>query len=209
VNICWYLIYFPWLFLFKNKKFWEELIAYFPFVLHGPHIERRLQQFFFAAGTSLPSCYLSAIGWYTDTRGQQFFSCCVYSLPREHAYLGLVEQWKEGYILPSLCLATTGGIHIRTHRLMGRFYEVCVEMGSGAMIYRVSQEERLIFWEVIVSAILSKKLYTRMYTCPIRNGFRDRAISLYSSKIIDKKEILRTVSNTGIYCSNDKVGTVS
>jgi hypothetical protein len=31
---------------------------------------------------------------------------------------------------------------------------------------------------------------------------------LYSSKIVDKKEILRTVSNTGIYCSSDKVGTV-
>jgi hypothetical protein len=27
--------------------------------------------------------------------------------------------------------------------------------------------------------------------CPIPNGFRDRAISLYSSKIVDKKEILR------------------
>jgi hypothetical protein len=44
--------------------------------------------------------------------------------------------------------------------------------------------------------------------CPISNCFRDRAISLYSSKIVDKKEILRTVSNTGIYCSSDKVCTV-
>jgi hypothetical protein len=33
-------------------------------------------------------------------------------------------------------------------------------------------------------------------------------ILLYSSKIVDKKEILRTVSNSGIYCSSDKVGTV-
>jgi hypothetical protein len=40
-----------------------------------------------------------------------------------------------------------------------------------------------------------------MYMCPIPNGFRDRAISQYSCKIVDKKEILRTVSNTGIYCS--------
>jgi predicted transport protein len=38
--------------------------------------------------------------------------------------------------------------------------------------------------------------------------FRERAISLNSSKNNDKKEILRTVSNTGIYCSSDKVGTV-
>jgi hypothetical protein len=47
-----------------------------------------------------------------------------------------------------------------------------------------------------------------MYKCPILNDFRDKAISLYSSKTVDKKKILRTVSNTGIYCSSDKVGTV-
>ena len=43
--------------------------------------------------------------------------------------------------------------------------------------------------------------------CPIPNGFRGRAISLYSCKIVDK-EILRIDSNIGIYCSSDKVGTV-
>jgi hypothetical protein len=59
-------------------------------------------------------------------------------------------------------------------------------------VYRVSHEEGSVFWEVTVSAILSKKVH--MYMCPIR------AISLYSSKIVDKKVILRTVSNTGIYC---------
>jgi hypothetical protein len=42
------------------------------------------------------------------------------------------------------------------------------------MIYRVSQEERTIFWEGIVSVILSKKLYKNV--CPILNGFQDRAI---------------------------------
>jgi hypothetical protein len=47
-----------------------------------------------------------------------------------------------------------------------------------------------------------------MYMCPIPNNFRDRAISLYNSKSADEKEILRTVSNTGIYCSSGKVGTV-
>jgi hypothetical protein len=73
-------------------------------------------------------------------------------------------------------------------------------------LYRVSQEEGSIFWEVIVSVILSKKLY--MYMCLIPNGFRNGAISLCSSKIVDKKEILHTVPNTGIYCFSDKVGTV-
>jgi hypothetical protein len=47
-----------------------------------------------------------------------------------------------------------------------------------------------------------------MDMCPTPNGFRGRAISLYSSKIVDKKQILRTVSDTGIYCSSDKVDTV-
>jgi hypothetical protein len=47
-----------------------------------------------------------------------------------------------------------------------------------------------------------------MYMCLIPNGFQDRAISLYSSKTVDKKEILHTVSNTGIYCSSDKVRAV-
>jgi len=42
------------------------------------------------------------------------------------------------------------------------------------IIYIVSQEERSIFWEVIVSVILSKILYMNMY--PIPNGFQDRAI---------------------------------
>jgi hypothetical protein len=43
---------------------------------------------------------------------------------------------------------------------------------------------------------------------PIPKGFRDGAISLHSSKIFYKKEILRTVSDTGIYCSSDKFGTL-
>jgi hypothetical protein len=68
----------------------------------------------------------------------------------------------------------------------------------------VPQEERSIFWEVSHS---KQKLY--MYMCSILYGFRDRAISLYTSKIVDKKEILRTVSNAGIYCSNEKLGTRS
>jgi hypothetical protein len=42
------------------------------------------------------------------------------------------------------------------------------------MYNRVSQEERTIFWEVIVSVILSKKLYMNM--CPIPNRFRNRVI---------------------------------
>jgi hypothetical protein len=36
------------------------------------------------------------------------------------------------------------------------------------------REGRSIFWDVIISVIISKKLYKNV--CPIPNGFRDRAI---------------------------------
>jgi hypothetical protein len=90
-----------WYMVGNNKKFRAELIAYFHLILHGPHRKRRLQRFFFDAGTSLPSCYLATIGGYTDRptdsplirhgqhgkwRVQQFFFCSVYSLPRERVY---------------------------------------------------------------------------------------------------------------------------
>jgi hypothetical protein len=73
-------------------------------------------------------------------------------------------------------------------------------------LYRMSQEERSIFWELIISAVLSKIVH--MCMCPIPNSFRGTAILLYSSKTVDKKETLRTVSNTGIYFSSGKFGTV-
>jgi hypothetical protein len=47
--------------------------------------------------------------------------------------------------------------------------ELEYKYGSIGALYRVSQEERSIFWEAIVSVILSKKLYMNM--CPIPNGF--------------------------------------
>jgi hypothetical protein len=64
-----------------------------------------------------------------------------------------------------------------------------------------------ILWEVIVSIILSKKKVS-MHMSLIPNGFRDRAVSLYNSNIVDKNEIVRTVSNTDIYCSSDNIGRV-
>jgi hypothetical protein len=64
------------------------------------------------------------------------------------------------------------------------------------LMYRVSQEERSVFWEVILSVILSKKVY--MYMWPISSG----------SRIDDKREILRTVPITDIHCSRDEVATL-
>jgi hypothetical protein len=53
------------------------------------------------------------------------------------------------------------------------------------ILYRAYLEETSIFWEVILSSFHIKKC----------------------CKIVDNKEILPTVYNTGIYCSSDKVGT--
>jgi hypothetical protein len=56
----------------------------------------------------------------------------------------------------------------------------------------MSQEERSIFWEVTISVILSKKVY--MYMCPIPNGFRDRAISLYSTLYTSRVLLIQYLS---------------
>jgi hypothetical protein len=72
-----------------NKKFWEELIAYFPWF-----------------DTERPTI---VIAWVVIAGVMFLPSRC----------LAIV-----GEILPSLCLASTGGIHVQTHRLMVRIYEV-------------------------------------------------------------------------------------
>ena len=51
--------------------------------------------------------------------------------------------------------------------------------------YRVSQEERSILWEVIVSVILSKNVCMNM--CPIPNCFWDRAIWITTAKLLIRK----------------------
>jgi hypothetical protein len=66
-------------------------------------------------------------------------------------------------------------------------------------------------WEIYTECPRRKGQYSNqksIYMWFDPNGFRARAISLHISKIVDKKEILRTVSNTGIYCSSYQVGTV-
>jgi hypothetical protein len=74
------------------------------------------------------------------------------------------------------------------------------------ILYRVFQEEKINILGGHDVGNSKQKMY--MYMFPIPNGFSNTPISLYSSTSVDKKEILRTVSNTGIYCSSDKVGTV-
>jgi hypothetical protein len=84
--------------------------------------------------------------------------------------------------------------------------DFAVGASGSPFVLLAREEERSIFWEAIVSAFLSRVVY--VYMCPVPNRSRDTAISLYSYKIVDKKEILRTVSNAGIYCPSNKVGSV-
>jgi hypothetical protein len=60
-----------------------------------------------------------------------------------------------------------------------------------------------MFWEIIVSVILSKNWC--ICTCVLFRTVSE--IELFHCTVT-KLLILRTVSNTGIYCSSDKVGTV-
>jgi hypothetical protein len=55
-----------------TKKFWEEPIAYFPLIRHGPHRRRRLQQLFAAMGTCLPSRCLTNDMGHTETQSLSF-----------------------------------------------------------------------------------------------------------------------------------------
>jgi hypothetical protein len=89
----------------KNKKFREELIAYFPLIRHGPHRKRHLQQFLVAAGTCLSSRCLATIGGYTD---RLTGSPLIRHGPHRKWHL---QQFvvAAGTCLPSHCLASMGG----------------------------------------------------------------------------------------------------
>jgi hypothetical protein len=95
----------------ENKNVWEELIAYFPLILHGPYRKGHLQQFFVATGASLTSFYVAMIGGHTvrptysplirhrpyrRQRVQQLFNCWVCSLPRERVYGAVALERYEG-----------------------------------------------------------------------------------------------------------------
>jgi hypothetical protein len=69
-------------------------------------------------------------------------------------------------------------------------------------LYRVSQEQRSVFWEVIVSATLSKKsVYVNVIFLTVSE------VELFHCTVpkVLIRNILRTVSNSGIYCSSDRV----
>jgi hypothetical protein len=113
-----------------NRKFWEELIAYFPLIRHGPHRKQFLQLFFVAAGTCLLSYCLATI-WGTQPDRLLWYDIENNASNNYSLFLVFVAA---GMCLLSHCLATVEGIHIQTD-WWERFMKYVVEMGSVAMIY--------------------------------------------------------------------------
>jgi hypothetical protein len=97
---CYYVLAESFLTPFLNKKFWEELIAYFPWCDTG-HIENDASNnssivacLFVTAVTFLPKRCLATIRGFLPSR-------CLATI---------------GGLLPSRCLATIGGLHRHTLR---------------------------------------------------------------------------------------------
>jgi hypothetical protein len=138
------LIRMPLHLLYTYKKFWEELIAYFPLIQHGTQRKRGLQQFFVAGGTPLQICHLSTRKGYTDKPNDPPL---IIHGPHKNDASNNSSIVAEGTRLPSRCLATKGGIHFteplpsndrRIHRHTDwweGFIMYAVEVGSGAMIH--------------------------------------------------------------------------
>jgi predicted nucleotidyltransferase len=62
--------------------------------------------------------------------------------------------------------------------------------------------------KVIVIGYSKQEKYIYSYISHFPNGFGERAIAFYRYKNVDKKNILRAISNNGIYCSSEKIYTV-
>jgi hypothetical protein len=122
-----------------TKTSCEVLVAYFPLIRHEPHRKRRLQQFFVAAGMSLPSSFLATIERYIDPQthvsSNSSTVTCIRCLGT--AFAEPLPSNERRDTLPGLCLVTIGRIHIHTG-WWEWFMKYAAEKGSGAMIHILS-----------------------------------------------------------------------
>jgi hypothetical protein len=95
-----------------HKKFWEELIAYFPLIQHEKHRKRCLEHFFVSGETSLP-CNDRRIHRQTHS-----FSFIRHGSHRKRLVQQFFCFWREltpaGACIPNHRLATTWKINIQT-----------------------------------------------------------------------------------------------
>jgi hypothetical protein len=99
----------------KRNKLWEELIAYFPLIRHGPHWIWLLKQYFIVAGTS-PSND-RGIHRTTDTR-PKIRLLRVFFFATETCLSSRCLAIKEGIHFTE-SLPSNGRRHTHTHRLIG------------------------------------------------------------------------------------------
>jgi hypothetical protein len=153
-------------------------MAYFPLILHGPHRKRRLQQFFVAAGTTLPSCFPAAIGGYTDRPTdsplirnglhskwyvQQFFYCCVYSFAAGTSLQSCYPAATGGYTdRPTDSPLIRNGLHRKWY--VQQFFYCCVYSFAAGTCLRsrcLAPKERMHFTEPLPS---NNRRYTHIDT---------------------------------------------
>jgi hypothetical protein len=96
----------------KDKQFCEEIITYFPVIKQGPHRKWRLQQFFVAAGTALPSSYLATVGEYTYSQTHS----------SNISYVVACILCRGNVFIEPLC--SNDRRDAQTYRLMGGIYEL-------------------------------------------------------------------------------------
>jgi hypothetical protein len=107
-----------------NKKFWEEPVAYFPLIQHGPHRKTTSPKISRSHGNvfteSLPSngreTRRQTHRPSSDTKWTAYKITC----PTILLFFVIVAVVT---CLPTHCLEPKGGIHIQTHRLKGKIDE--------------------------------------------------------------------------------------
>jgi hypothetical protein len=58
--------------LARNKKFWKELIAYFPLIRHGPHTKESVQNASIVARVFAAAVTFSPAGFLANARGYEY-----------------------------------------------------------------------------------------------------------------------------------------
>jgi hypothetical protein len=115
-----------------EQESWEELAVYFHVIRHGPHRKRRLQEFFIAAGTHLPRCYLATIrDTYTDPQTRVSHNSFIVAYIRCRWNVFTESLPNDGR------RNTQTDRHTHIHWWEG-IMQYAIEMVSGAMIYILS-----------------------------------------------------------------------
>jgi hypothetical protein len=137
---------------------WEEMIARFLPVRHGPRRKQRVQQFFILTGESLPSYYVVAISGHTDR--SIYIYIYIYT-PRTFLILMSVLA-AAGTCLPSNCKNIKGGSVYQTfalqkergyrydRRSVGQSVLVSATLGLANIFFKFPWKLYLDSWGIVI-----------------------------------------------------------